>query len=291
MYLTASEGPNLNPNNLSLHHHMRRIFTLLLTVLLPLSLAGQKTKFTPEHWGLVDGKTVIKANITSPIFRNYSVAVERILSRGLGLQLGANIMPRGPLPLVPAGGALQMESEWVNFFSLSSFSLTPELRWYTGGGYGHGFYLMGYWRYERYRVGDYGYHFDLERLPNGTTPQGSAVLSGKLDTYSLGMGLGAQWLFGRNKNIVLDWNILGAHIGRGKLGADVVYHLQGGGQLPAESRETASRDILAPLSDLAFLNFDGARGELDEANSTVRTQGIGTPWAFFRMSLSVGFRF
>ena len=115
MYLTASEGPNLNPNNLSFHHHMRRIFTLLLTVLLPLSLSGQKTKFTPEHWGLVDGKTVIKANITSPIFRNYSVAVERVLGRGLGLQLGANIMPRGPLPLVPAAGALQMESEWVNF--------------------------------------------------------------------------------------------------------------------------------------------------------------------------------
>ena len=124
---------------------MRRIFTLLLTVLLPLSLSGQKTKFTPEHWGLVDGKTVIKANITSPIFRNYSVAVERVLGRGLGLQLGANIMPRGPLPLVPAGGALQMESEWVNFFSLSSFSLTPELRWYTGGGYGPDFYPMGYW--------------------------------------------------------------------------------------------------------------------------------------------------
>ena len=107
---------------------MRRIFTLLLTVLLPLYLQAQKTKFTPEHWGLVDGKTVIKANITSPIFRNYSVAVERVLTSGLGLQLGANIMPRGPLPLVPATGVLQMGSEWESFFSLSSFSLTPELR-------------------------------------------------------------------------------------------------------------------------------------------------------------------
>lgn len=75
---------------------MRRIFTLLLTVLLPLSLSGQKTKFTPEHWGLVDGKTVIKANITSPIFRNYSVAVERVLGRGLGLHSG-----RTSCPVVP----------------------------------------------------------------------------------------------------------------------------------------------------------------------------------------------
>ena len=79
---------------------MRRIFTLLLTVLLPLCLQAQKTKFTPEHWGLVDGKTVIKANITSPIFRNYSVAVERVLTSGLGLQLGANIMP--PWPPTPS---------------------------------------------------------------------------------------------------------------------------------------------------------------------------------------------
>ena len=270
---------------------MRRIFTLLLTVLLPLCLQAQKTKFTPEHWELVDGKTVIKANITSPIFRNYSVAVERVLTSGLGLQLGANIMPRGPLPLVPATGALQMESEWESFFSLSSFSLTPELRWYTGGGYGHGFYLMGYWRYERYRIGDYGYHFDLEQLPDGTTPNGKAVLSGKFDTYSLGLGLGAQWLFGRNKNIVLDWNILGAHIGQGNLSFSGKYFMWAGRRLSQREIQSLKSEILNPLDDLAIIKQSHTELEVDEHNQTVELKNLATPWAFFRMSVSVGFRF
>ena len=42
-------------------------------------------------------------------------------------------------------------------------------------------------------------------------------LTGDFKTNSFGFGLGAQWLFGRNKNIVLDWNILGVHAGKGKL--------------------------------------------------------------------------
>lgn len=269
---------------------MKRIFTLLLSLVLTSSALAQKEHFDPSSWGLLDGKTIVKANVTSPIFRNYSFAAERILTSGLGVQLGLNTMPRGGLPLVPAEGALGLSEEYSIDFRLSSFALTPELRWYTGGGYGHGFYLMAYYRFQNYGLSSFSYDFHVTP-ESGSSATGTLVVDGKLSTHSLGFGLGVQWLLGRNKNIVLDWNILGAHIGRGKLGADVVYHLQGGGQLPAESRETASRDILAPLSDLAFLNLDGARGELDEANSTVRAQGIGTPWAFFRMSLSVGFRF
>ena len=270
---------------------MRRIFTLLLSVLLPLCLQAQKTKFTPDHWGLVDGKTMVKANITSPIFRNYSVAVERVLTSGLGRQLGASVMPAGSLPLVSATGALKLDGEWESLFSLSTFALTPELRWYTGGGYGHGFYLMGYYRYERFKLGNYGYHFDLEPQGNGAQIGGTAVLTGALGTHSVGMGLGAQWLFGRNKNIILDWNILGLHFGRGKFSAEGTYHLEGGRSIPAANRGTAARDIIDPLSDLAILSLGTARAEIDEANSTVRASGLETPWGFFRMSLSVGFRF
>ena len=269
---------------------MRRLFTLLLIVLLPLCLHAQKTKFTPEHWGLIDGKTMVKANITSPLFRNYSVAVERVLSPGLGLQLGANIMPAGSLPLVSATTALQLEEEWQGLFSLSSFSLTPELRWYTGGGYGHGFYLMGYYRYERYKIGNYGYHFELG-YQNGQPIDGTAVATGSLGTHSLGLVLGAQWLFGRNKNIFLDWNILGLHAGRGTFSVEGVYRLTGGRQIPASILQTATQDIIESLRDLPILNLGSARAELDEANSTIRLRGIKTPWAFFRMSLSVGFRF
>ena len=81
---------------------MKRIFTLLLSLVLASSAMAQKERFDPSSWGLLDGKTIVKANITSPIFRNYSFAAERILTPGLGVQLGLNTMPRGGLPLVPA---------------------------------------------------------------------------------------------------------------------------------------------------------------------------------------------
>ena len=114
---------------------MKRIFTLLLSLVLTSSALAQKEQFDPSSWGLLDGKTIVKANITSPIFRNYSFAAERILTPGLGVQLALNTMPRGGLPLVPAEGTLGLSEEYSLDFGLSSFALTPELRWYTGGGY------------------------------------------------------------------------------------------------------------------------------------------------------------
>ena len=74
---------------------MKRIFTLLLSLVLTSSALAQKEQFDPSSWGLLDGKTIVKANITSPIFRNYSFAAERILTPGLGVQLALNTMPRG----------------------------------------------------------------------------------------------------------------------------------------------------------------------------------------------------
>ena len=78
--------------------HMKKFSTLLLSLALGSTLAAQTPKFTPEHGALLDGKTIVKANITSPIFKNYSFAAERILTKGLSLQLGIATMPKGALP-------------------------------------------------------------------------------------------------------------------------------------------------------------------------------------------------
>lgn len=196
---------------------MKRLFTLLLGLCLASSLAAQKTPFTPERGALLDGKTIVKANLTSPIFSNYSFALERILAPGLSLQLGVTTMPKG-LPFATLLTRF-INDEDFDFtpFRLGSFHLTPELRWYTGGGYGHGFYLMAYYRYQTFSVSGYNLHLDVRDPQAQSYRRVDVELSGKLKTHSLGFGFGVQWLLGRNKNIVLDWNILGAHYGAGKL--------------------------------------------------------------------------
>ena len=77
---------------------MKKFSTLLLSLALGSTLAAQTPKFTPDRGALLDGKTIVKANITSPIFKNYSFAAERILTKGLSLQLGIATMPKGALP-------------------------------------------------------------------------------------------------------------------------------------------------------------------------------------------------
>ena len=74
---------------------MKKFSTLLLSLALGSTLAAQTPKFTPDRGALLDGKTIVKANITSPIFKNYSFAAERILTKGLSLQLGIATMPKG----------------------------------------------------------------------------------------------------------------------------------------------------------------------------------------------------
>jgi len=49
---------------------MKKFSTLLLSLALGSTLAAQTPKFTPDHGALLDGKTIVKANITSPIFKN-----------------------------------------------------------------------------------------------------------------------------------------------------------------------------------------------------------------------------
>ena len=108
---------------------MKKFSTLLLSLALGSTLAAQTPKFTPDRGALLDGKTIVKANITSPIFKNYSFAAERILTKGLSLQLGIATMPKGALPFSSSfenhiGHDVSMSS-----VKLQSFYVTPELRW------------------------------------------------------------------------------------------------------------------------------------------------------------------
>lgn len=274
---------------------MKQLFTLLLAASVATPLLAQKPKFTPDHGALLDGKTIVKANLTSPLAKTYSFAVERVLTKGLSLQLGIATMPKSALPLSSTfDKLLNSEDVKISDLRLGSFFFTPELRWYTGGGYGHGFYLMAYYRYQKYNLSGYNHTLEIDSYaPAGAGAMGASSkktvdvsLQGDLKTNSFGFGFGAQWLLGRNKNIVLDWNILGGHYGTGKL--DLTGDIRQTG-LSAQEVEDLRKELASSISDIPTVNIAGEKIEIDQQK--VALKNISTPWAFFRTSLSIGFRF
>jgi len=269
--------------------YMKKISTLMLGLALSGTLAAQTPKFTPEHGALLDGKTIVKANITSPALKTYSFSAERILSKGLSFQLGISTMPKTALPLISTLEKAVGGETNLGALRLKSFDFTPELRWYTGGGYGHGFYLMAYYRYQSYNLSGYTFNLDVRDNGSATTKPVGVVLSGDFKTNSFGIGLGAQWLFGRNKNIVLDWNILGVHAGKGKLTLAGDYSSTKG--LSDKEIEDLQQQISANVSDLPTIKLVGQDVNVDKASKKVSIDNVSTPWAWLRASISLGFRF
>ena len=266
---------------------MKKISALLLSLTLGGTLAAQTPKFTPDHGALLDGKTIVKANLTSPAFRNYSFAVERVLTKGLGLQLGVATMPKGSLPLASTldklGGEVSLTS-----LKIKSFYLTPELRWYTGGGYGHGFYLMAYYRYQTYNLSGYDLKAKVSTNSSANEKEINLALSGDVKTNAIGVGLGAQWLLGRNKNIVLDWNIIGAHAGKAKLTLTGNYSNSG---LSDQEIEDLRKQVSEDISDLPVVKIADQEVKIDPNKKNVSLDNISSPWGWLRISLSIGFRF
>lgn len=171
---------------------------------------------------------------------------------------------------------------------IKSFYLTPELRWYTGGGYGHGFYLMAYYRYQTYNLSGYDLKAKVSTNSSANEKEINLALSGDVKTNAIGVGLGAQWLLGRNKNIVLDWNIIGAHAGKAKLTLTGNYSNSG---LSDQEIEDLRKQVSEDISDLPVVKIADQDVKIDPNKKNVSLDNISSPWGWLRISLSIGFRF
>ena len=267
---------------------MKKISALVLSLALGGTLAAQTPKFTPDHGALLDGKTIVKANLTSPAFRNYSFAVERVLFKGLGLQLGVATMPKGSLPFASALDKFGGEISHTNL-KIKSFYLTPELRWYTGGGYGHGFYLMAYYRYQTYNLSGYHLNFKVSTDASANEKDVHLDLSGDVKSNALGLGIGAQWLLGSSKNIVLDWNIVGVHAG--KATTTIIGDYSSNSGLSDKEMEDLRKQAGDDITKLPMIKVADQDIKLDPTKKKVSINNLASPWAWLRASLSIGFRF
>ena len=104
--------------------------------------------------------------------------------------------------------------------------------------------------------------------------------NGSATMHSFGINIGAQWLFGRRKNIVLDWHILG--VGRGFTRGSLT-----GTYTPAvshaEVEKALRQDIPRDMTNAVF-TFDATQPQ-------VKVSKIKQASDIFDMGVSIGFRF
>ncbi len=275
---------------------MKKLLSFFLALAVSAPLLAQKEKFNPSTGALLDGKTIIKANLTSPFLNGYAFSAERILTKGLSLQVGVAKRNDSKLPFSESiDKELSGHKDFsVNNLTIGSFAVTPELRWYTGGNYGKGFYLMAYYRYQKYTMQGLEAKTELSTTTAGVSTKEDVNIasSGDLTTKSFGAGFGVQWFLGKKKNIVLDWNILGAHYGKGTLNLSGTFTSKK--ELSKEQLDELEKfvsDNLKEVQKLQDTQVKGVNVEVNAKDKKISVKDMSTPWAWLRTSLSIGIRF
>lgn len=180
-----------------------QLLTLGLSIALASSLTAQAQKeaFEPSQGAKLDGKTIVKTDVVGLVIGSYHLAVERILTKHLSAQLSYSFSPwRSYESAIFALGKRRLR-EGLQSPLVRHNSLNLDLRIYTSKtGYGHGFYLSPYLNYSTYHEKD-------RRFSNHPNYK----LSDKECGLSYGIGLGAQWYFGKNRNFLVDLSFFGVH--------------------------------------------------------------------------------
>ena len=225
-------------------------------------------------------RNILKANLTAPVFNTLSASYEYVLNKKFSLIANFAYMPSLELSQINYQRSFtdlfDVYTANIKSLDISTFSITPELRIYLSNGYGNGFYLSPYFRYEKFDVNKLLFDITVDEEEN------SIEANGIVHTNSLGLSLGYQWLLGKKKNIVIDWNIIGAHAGL----ANSKFKGQYQGELKDDEREDIQYFI--DNTSINFLNMKYT-AKLHDDNS-IDLQ-IKSPWVFLRSSVSIGFRF
>src|SRR5690554_5091841 len=226
-------------------------------------------------------KNIIKTNLSSIIFRNYSLHYERVITKRFSLSLSYRMMPKGALPLKKSILSFIEDDEVdndiediINESKISGSAITFEPRFYIGKkGYGRGFYFAPYYRHSSFKFDNVGFSYESD---DGFDRK--IFIDGKINANSGGLMVGAQWDLG--KGFVLDWWILGGHIGSssGKL--------NGTSDTPLSSEEQQ-----AIRESIESIEFSDMIKEITVDSNGVDVE-LDMPWYGVRaFGVSVGYRF
>ena len=245
-------------------------------------LAQQTPKTDPAQvYSLLDGKTIIKTNPFSDIFGNLNLKVERIITDGLSAQFSVFSSPgnsngeqigafHNVAPVISNPALYPYQPKYIAF--------SPQIRWYLNDGLGYGFYVQAYYHFQRNEFND--------QVMRSTAMYGSGLDDARLNynghstMHAIGFGIGAQWLFGRRKNIVLDWYIAG--IGRGFVRGKLT-----GSYTSALDQQSFTERIREELPNQG----EGTEFTFDATQPKVKVSKIKYQSYILDMGLSIGFRF
>lgn len=251
---------------------MKKLF-FLLALLIGTSFAFSQDKDSvgSRNLSIDEGKSLLKVNLLSLPLRNFSLAYEYKIGRKVTAGLGVRVMPKGGLPLQSAiSNAIDNPDaeRQLDNFKTGNVAFTPEVRFYMGKQAMRGFYLAPFARISSYTA-EMPFEFDV----NNTTQ--TMPLSGKLNTFTGGLLIGAQWKLGGK--VYLDWWMLGPQYGSSNGLLD--------GKRALNSQE--QQELRNQLQDIEI--------PFAETTTTVDSNGarldIKGPWAGLRAGLCLGVRF
>jgi len=226
-------------------------------------------------------KNIIKTNLSSVILNNYSLQYERVFTKRFSLSLSYRLMPKGSLPMkksilnyIEDDNVDSDIEDIINESKVGGSAITLEPRFYIGKkGYGRGFYFAPYYRYSSFQFDNIGFSYESDQGFDR-----KVFIDGKVNASSGGLMVGAQWDLG--KGFVLDWWIIGGHIGNysGKL--------NGTSDIPLSNEEQEA--IRESIENIEFSDM------IKEIN--VNSNGVdivvNIPWYGVRaFGISIGYRF
>ena len=275
---------NSNESN-TLNFMKRILFISIAITCLFISGFSQENETSQKLWhpsqgAMLDGKTLLKANLTGLTLGNYSFSAERIIGEHLSLVAGIGYVPMGKLPYASLFSEhVEVEDKYVDMLQVDNLTLSLEMRFYTGTGYGRGFYLSPYYRYGKSAFGNIQTDYF-----NVNEESYDISLDGNLTTHSGGILFGYQWLVGKRRNIAIDWSILGVHAGG--MNANIF------GKTAQTLTIDEQQDVEQAIEDILDENLGKYPAFKHTTNVTSNTSDINIkgPWAFFRAGLSVGIR-
>lgn len=219
----------------------------------------------------IESKNLVKINAMALAMGNVSLQYERLITPKFTIGASVNMMSERGLPFSSKIEDFvddKTTAAQLQGIRISSFSITPEARFYFGKESFKGFYIAPFVRYASYDL-----TFPVDYEYEGHELQ--MDVAGKLNAISGGFAVGAQWKL--TKNLYLDWMIVGPHFGSVK--GDLT-----GQKSLNEYEQIAINKALTDL-DIPFYEYTY---EVNENGTKIKVDG---PWAGMRASLSVGYRF
>lgn len=219
---------------------------------------------------------IVKINATSLIVKNISLQYERILNKKMSLALGLRFMPKTSLPFRGSiENAIDEEDvetlKFIHEARTGGFAITPEFRYYLGAGYGKGFYLAPFVRYERFNIESIYPFTDENDVPRDLD------FKGHNSTVGIGLMVGSQ--FRLSDRLTLDWWILGP------------YYTSNSIKLTASGFSLSDEGTEMLREDLEDIEIAWLKAKATVENTSAELKASGSFAAVRGFGLCLGFKF